>query len=63
MKTALSFAIVLVLAACASTEPTPQPVASCKLDLLYCPAGYRCNIATDLCEPCADGGACDDAGR
>lgn len=61
---ALSLTIVLFLAACSSSRPVdpPEP-ASCKLRLIFCPAGYACNISTDLCEPCSDGGACDDAGR
>jgi hypothetical protein len=60
---ALSLTIVLFLAACSpQSAPVPAP-ASCKLSLIFCPAGYRCNIATDLCEPCSDGGVCDDAGR
>jgi hypothetical protein len=53
---------VMMSAACSSsTEPTPDAgPAMCKFELIHCPAGYACNIASDVCEPCGDAATCSD---
>ena len=55
-----ALAAVLFLGACSASRPSAPP--GCKLDRIACPAGMRCNVFSDLCEPCADGGECDDSG-
>lgn len=57
------FAVVVGwLAGCSSSSVPPVDAgpAMCKFELIHCPAGYACNIASDVCEPCGDAATCSD---
>ena len=60
MRRHYMLALALLCASCSASRPVPPP--ECKLSLVYCPAGYRCDIGRDVCVACSDGGPCDDAG-